>query len=283
MANIKLQISDKVSIEIDNPTEVIEDYSNAFKTYPEHEYEIDFEKTGKVTDNMLREEVLEEHFKDSKNTKLSDVLVKVALLDNFYRTRIPANNIVTIARHIVEMNIDDRLYKKPIDVDLVNEIAYSEKTYKTKSFKTDRVDLHIKINNVYSFASKYCSWHNPEYPIADSYSKGMLFYINKAAPFYKIDDDKMPSKISLNNYRVFCEMYKKFRERYFSNTPDISNKVIDTYLWKYAQNKISDLRSKGLYCSESLDDSKRISDYFNMNSSDLSSDFQKEVELLWLS
>lgn len=279
MEKIKLQISDKVSIEIENPTDVMEKYSQDFYTYCEHEYEIDF-KDGELTDNKLREEVLEKHFKGSKNTELSEVLIKVAVLDNFYRTRIPANNIVPIARHIVEMKIDDRLHKTPIDVDLVNEIAYSEKTYKTKSFKTDRVDLHIKINNVYSFATKYCSWHNSNYPIADSYSKGMLFYINKARPFYKIGGIKMPSKVSLNNYRVFCEMYKKFRERYFSNTPDISNKVIDTYLWKYAQNKISDLRSQGLDCSESLDGSKRISDYFNMDSSDLSSDFQKEVELL---
>lgn len=282
MGKIELQISDKVSIEIENPTDVMEKYSQDFYTYYEHEYEIDFED-GELTDNKLREEVLEKHFKGSKNTDLSEVLVKTTLLNNFYHTRIPANNIVPIARHIVEMKIDDRLYKKPIDVDLVNELAYSEKTYKTKSFKTDRVDLHIKINNVYSFASKYCSWHNPEYPIADSYSKGMLFYINKADPFYKIDDIKMPSKASLNDYRVFCKMYKKFRENYFKNTPDISNKVIDTYLWKYAQNKISDLRSQGLDCTESLDGNKRISDYFKMDSSDLSSDFQKEVELLWLS
>lgn len=134
---------------------------------------------------------MEEQFKGSKNTKLSDVLVKVALLDNFYRTRIPANNIVPIARHIVEMNIDDRLYKKPIDVDLVNEIAYGTSKYKIfDKEKEDAEDLNIKISNVYSFSSKYCSWHNPEYPIADSYSKGMLFYINKAGSFCGI-----PSKV----------------------------------------------------------------------------------------
>lgn len=37
MANIKLQISDKVSIEIDNPTDVMEKYSQDFYTYYEHE------------------------------------------------------------------------------------------------------------------------------------------------------------------------------------------------------------------------------------------------------
>lgn len=278
MANIILQISDKVSIEIENPTDVMEKYSQDFYTYYEHEYEKYFED-GEITDNKLREEVLEEHFKDSKNTKLSDVLVKVALLDNFYRTRIPVNNIVPIARHIQAMNIDERLHNEEIDVDLVNDIAYGTSEYKKKIFEKedeDAEDLNIKISNVYSFASKYCSWHNPEYPIADSYSKGMLFYINKADPFYKIDDDKMPSKVSLNDYRVFYEMYMAFKKHYFRNTPDISNKKIDTYLWKYAQNKIIDLKDNNLKCIVDLKKgNERLSDYIKIES-EMPSDLKKK-------
>ena len=228
----------------------MENYSQEFYTYYEHEYEINFEE-GELTDNKLREVVLEKRFEGSKNTDLQEVLIKAALLDIFYRTRIPANNIVPIARHIEAMNIDERLYNEEIDVDLVNDIAYGTSKYKKKIFdkeKEDAENLNIQISNVYSFASKYCSWHNPEYPIADSYSKGMLFYINKADPFYKIGGVKTPSKVSLNDYRVFYEMYMAFKKRYFGNNPDISNKKIDTFLWKYAQIKIIDLKKNNLKC-----------------------------------
>lgn len=273
MEKITLQISDKVSIEIDNPTDVMENYSQEFYTYYEHEYEINFEE-GELTDNKLREVVLEKRFKGSKNTDLQKVLIKVALLDNFYRTRIPVNNIVPIARHIQAMNIDERLYNEEIDVDLVNDIAYGTSKYKKKIFdkeKEDAEDLNIKISNVYSFASKYCSWHNPEYPIADSYSKGMLFYINKAEPFCEI-----PSKVSLNDYRVFYEMYMAFKKHYFGNTPDISNKKIDTYLWKYAQIKIIDLKKNNLKCIVDLKKgNERLSDYIKIES-EMPSDLKKK-------
>ena len=67
---------------------------------------------GELTNNKLREVVLEKRFEGSKNTDLQEVLIKAALPDIFYRTRIPANNIVPIARHIEAMNIDERLYNE---------------------------------------------------------------------------------------------------------------------------------------------------------------------------
>lgn len=53
MDKITLQISDQVSIEIDNPTDVMENYSQEFYTYYEHEYEINFED-GELTNNNKR-------------------------------------------------------------------------------------------------------------------------------------------------------------------------------------------------------------------------------------
>ncbi len=270
MKTITLNISKK-TIEIEDPTEVIEQYHKDFYTYPEHEYELNLDK-GEKTDNKLREDLLEDVFKNSKNDVLLEVLKKVTLLDNFYRTRIPKNNIVPIARHIVYLEIDKYLYTNPINTDLVNKIAYQQTKYKTKDFKTDKEvykDLQIKINHVYSFASKYCSWHNSEYPIADSYSKGMLYYINKAEAFYKDDKNELPSKSSLNDYKVFFDMYMAFKKTYFDGMSDITNKVIDTYLWKYAQNKISYLKSKNLTCNISKKDSendKRLFDYIKLDS-----------------
>lgn len=77
MEKITLQISDYVSIKIDNPTDVMENYSQEFYTYYEHEYEINFED-GELTNNKLREVVLEKRFEGSKNTDLQEVLIKAA-------------------------------------------------------------------------------------------------------------------------------------------------------------------------------------------------------------
>ena len=95
--------------------------------------------------------MLEKRFEGSKNTDLQEVLIKAALLDNFYHTRIPANNIVPIARHIQAMNIDERLYNEEIDVDLVNDIAYGTSKYKKKIFDKEKEDalyyyfIHITV------------------------------------------------------------------------------------------------------------------------------------------
>ena len=102
----------------------------------------------------------------------------------------------------------------------------------------------------------------------------MLFYINKADPFYKIGGVKMPSKVSLNDYRVFYEMYMAFKKRYFDNNPDISNKKIDTYLWKYAQNKIADLKNN-LEIVDLKKGNERLSDYIKIES-EMPADLKKK-------
>ena len=98
MEKITLQISDYVSIEIDNPTDVMENYSQEFYTYYEHEYEINFED-GELTNNKLREVVLEKRFEGSKNTDLQEVLIKAALLDIFSKGFSRRSWINPSARH----------------------------------------------------------------------------------------------------------------------------------------------------------------------------------------
>lgn len=83
---------------------------------------------------------------------MDDVLIKVCSLNDFYSTNLYSP--FRVAKHIVSLNIDDRLNNN--DLDLVNDIA------------------KVKINddkmiNFYSFATKYCSHHKPiKYPIYDS-------------------------------------------------------------------------------------------------------------------
>ena len=66
-----------------------------------------------------------------------------------------------VAKHILSLGIDARL--KAGDVTLVNDIK--------------QITINGTQRNFYSFASKYCSHHNPlDYPIYDSYVDAVLQY-----------------------------------------------------------------------------------------------------------
>ena len=92
-----------------------------------------------------------------KNTKIEEVLIKVAVLNDFYAANI--FGVYPVARHIVDLNIDSRL--ADADLDIVDKIA--------------RVDE--KSNRHYSFATKYCSHHYPDkFPIYDSFVSKVLTY-----------------------------------------------------------------------------------------------------------
>ena len=70
-------------------------------------------------------------------------MIKASVLNDFYSTNI--FSIFDIAKHIVSLNIDERLKKG--DEQLVSEIGHIEIKEKKRYF--------------YSFATKYCSHHNP--------------------------------------------------------------------------------------------------------------------------
>src|SRR3990172_2016078 len=88
------------------------------------------------------------------NQKLRDILIKATALNSLYNTNIYAT--VKLAKHILNKNIDAKL--RDGSPELVDEIAH--------------VEINGKLRNNYSFASKYCHWHQPEmYPIYDSTAK----------------------------------------------------------------------------------------------------------------
>ena len=106
------------------------------------------------------------------NTDINDILIKASALNDFYSTNI--FSIFPVAKHILELNIDKRL--KELDTTLVNDIA--------------KVKISGIEKNFYSFATKYCSHHNPkEFPIYDSFVEKCLMY------FYKKDKFAEFSKI----------------------------------------------------------------------------------------
>src|SRR5690554_4851091 len=112
---------------IEHPTKVIvNDYLNKWDTLENY---------------VLQECSLKKLFNETypQNIDMDDVLIKVCSLNDFYSTNIFSP--FTVAKHIVELNIDERLLNE--DLKLVNEIA------------TVRVNGNREIN-FYSFATKYC-------------------------------------------------------------------------------------------------------------------------------
>ncbi len=142
------------------------------------------------------------------NNNMDDVLIKACSLNKFYSTNI--YKLFEVAKHIVSLEIDDKLRKG--DLSLVKQIA------------------DIKVNggkrrNFYSFATKYCSHHNPiDYPIYDSYVGKMIMHFKKVDKFYEF------KKSDLKDYSKYRNIYLEFRDYY--KLKKYCLKQIDRYLWQ---------------------------------------------------
>jgi len=142
------------------------------------------------------------------NTDIKEVLIKVSALNSFYSTNI--FDLVSVANHITKLNIDRHL--ETGDLDIVGQIA---------SVKMN----NGKIRFFYSFATKYCSFHNPDaYAIYDSYVVKALKHYRNEDKFAKFNDT------NLKNYRNFIDVILKFKSFYGLN--EFSLKQIDMFLWQ---------------------------------------------------
>ena len=141
------------------------------------------------------------------NSEITDILLKASCLNDFYSTNIFA--IHSVAEHILSVkDLDKRL--KSGDINLVSEL--------------EEVKIGDNKRYFYSFATKYCSHHNPiAFPIYDSYVEKVLVYFNKVDKFssFKIKD--------LKDYRKFKGILLDFQRYYKLERFDL--KEIDRYLW----------------------------------------------------
>lgn len=156
----------------------------------------------------LQEDALNKLFFElcPKNTDVIDVLLKASTLNDFYSTNI--FSIYPVAKHICSLNIDSRL--KAGDVTLVRDIQY--------------VTIGVTLKNFYSFASKYCSHHNPlDYPIYDSYVDEVLRYFRNRDGFSDFQDG------DLKDYIRFKGILIDFRAFYGLDKYNL--KQIDQYVW----------------------------------------------------
>ena len=138
-----------------------------------------------------------------RNTTIEDILLKVSTLNDFYSTNI--FSVFPVADHILSLNINERLRNG--DPDLVDDIK------------------RVNGRNYYSFATKYCSHHNPlEYPIYDSYVDKILNHFRKVDGFCSFATD------DLKEYSKFKKVILAFREHYGLTRYNL--KEIDQYLWQ---------------------------------------------------
>jgi hypothetical protein len=155
-------------------------------------------------------------FKDTfpNNNNLSEVLLKCSTLNDFYGTNI--YNIFPVAKHILNLNIDSRL----VDGDpmLVNDISLGH-GITARSGK----ELHL-----FSFATKYCSHHNPlDFPIFDSYVEKLLIHYRNADKFSSFRNEE------LRDFLVFKRVIIDFSRAY--ELDNFNLKQIDQYLWQFGK------------------------------------------------
>lgn len=131
---------------------------------------------NKMEGYALQEDALYKLFYHTypKNTDISEVLIKVSALNDFYGMNI--FKIVPVAQLIISLNIDNRLAAG--DMGLVMDIGYTE--------------LNNGAPHRYSFATKYCSHHNAQaFPIYDSCVDKILKYFNSIHSFSDFNRDEL--------------------------------------------------------------------------------------------
>lgn len=151
---------------------------------------------------------------------LDEIYLKVVAINSLYSTNI--YDTYKIAYHIKERvkNIDFRLERG--DLTLVHEIA--------SGHHIENKDGKEKV--FYSFATKYCSCHNPEhYAIYDTLIQDILIkdYNVGKSPKERINYEK------LRSYENFMNVISDFKHRH--NLNEVSLKDIDMYLWIKGKEK----------------------------------------------
>lgn len=142
-----------------------------------------------------------------KNDNIEDILIKCSSLNDFYSTNI--FDVHTVAQHILSLSIDDRLIRG--DRSLVDAIAH--------------VMVNGKDHFFYSFATKYCSHHQPElYAIYDNYVEKVLLTMKERERFAEFNRD------DLKDYSKYMDVIEAFQQTFGLTQYNI--KKLDQYLWQ---------------------------------------------------
>ena len=171
---------------------LVQQECNAFDQDP-------FTKLGEQALAQLREQF-------PRNIEASHILLKVLALNQLYSTRINYIDVDPLARHIAGLGIDTLLDQgSPRAVDLIFVCP--------------------PLPKYFSFATKFCSLHNPSaFPIYDHYVDECLWLYKKQdgfAVFHRQD---------LYIYERFVEIVTAFRNHY--ELSRFTFREIDKFLWR---------------------------------------------------
>lgn len=144
------------------------------------------------------------------NVEPSQVLVKVAALNSLYHTNVFA--VTEMAEHICGLGIDPALAAG--DLAVVDRIA---------AFPVTR-DRH------YSFATKYCSWHQPEsFPIYDNLVERLLWSYQRHFNFGDFGRE------DLQDYPRYVAVILSFMARF--GLGSLMFRQVDKFLWLHARER----------------------------------------------
>ncbi|MGD0541819.1 MAG: hypothetical protein ABSB33_09910 [Tepidisphaeraceae bacterium] len=167
------------------------------------------------------------------NTDPRQVLAKVVVLNRLYSTNV--YDVLALKRRILEVDhIDDKLSSG--DHGLVEEIA--------------RVTVGGKPRFFFSFATKYCAWHEPDkFQMFDSYVEWILWEYKKDFGFAGF------GRTELRNYERYVAILKKFRSFFCLPESELPPKLLDKFLWIEGQNQWQNRKQPSDF-PEPVDDSK---------------------------
>ena len=169
-----------------------------------------YEKNANLSDSAITKLIEKFPF----NNNLEEILLKVVSINVLYSTSILDN--IKMAERILALDVDSKIQKG--DTSIVHEIATGHKII---SKKTD------KELNFYSFATKYCNWHNKnEYAIYDSFVDKVLMAYKKRDPF---------SDFNQTDLKSFPKFKKVLLDFISYNKLDYGLKDIDKFLWLYGK------------------------------------------------
>ncbi len=139
------------------------------------------------------------------NTQAAQVLLKVVTLDQRYSTRIRYKDMDRLAFHIAHSGVDKHIGKRSLEA----------------------VELIWKCEGIldyYSFATKFCSWHNPTaFPIYDR-------NVDECLWAYKMQDGFASfRRKDLGEYKELVRVVNDFRDHY--GLTRFNYRQLDRFMW----------------------------------------------------
>jgi hypothetical protein len=141
-----------------------------------------------------------------RNNAVSDVLLKVVVLNQLYSARVLNMHVNQIAKHIVRSDLDPLLDDGSIHA-------------------VERIVSCPGTKRYYSFATKYCCWHRPAlYPIWDLNVDESLWFYKRQYAFHLF------RRQDLHSYGKLVGIVRAFSNYFELGSLDF--KQIDKFLWR---------------------------------------------------